>query len=125
MVRALMARIAGDAVVRAGFQMDADVTRKSGRAFSRRWQARVGEVLRQAEREGGLAEGVSWCAVAASVVAATAGLRVLAASDETWCCALRVDQVRSVLLSAPEARQAPRRVAPTGTGEQDGCPRPC
>lgn len=74
----LMPRIASDAAVRARFQMDGDVTRKGSRA-SRRWQAWVGEVLRQAERDGELAEGVSFRAMAMTVVAATVGLRVLAA----------------------------------------------
>ncbi|MFF4361138.1 ScbR family autoregulator-binding transcription factor [Streptomyces sp. NPDC001604] len=104
-MRRLMACMAGDAVVRAGFRMDGDLTRKGSRAFSRRWQAWVGEVLRQAERDGELAEGVTSRAMTTTVVAATAGLRVLAASDETWRSAARVDQVFSVLLSGPPARQ--------------------
>ncbi|MGW3124217.1 ScbR family autoregulator-binding transcription factor [Streptomyces sp. NPDC001107] len=123
-VRALMARIASDAVVRAGFQMDGDVTRKGRHAFSRRWQAWVGEVLRRAEREGELAEGVSWRAMAATVAAVTVGLRVLAASDEAWRSASRVEQVWSVLLPAPPARQAPLRAAAPGAAEHEESLRP-
>lgn len=110
-MRRLMARIASDAVVRAGFQMDGDVTRKGSRASSRRWQTWVGEVLRQAERDGELAEGVSSRAMTTTVVAVTVGLRVLAASDGTWRSADQadqadqVDQVWSVLLSGPAARR--------------------
>lgn len=119
-MRGLMTRMASDVVVRAGFQMDGDVTRKGSLALSRRWQAWVGEVLRQAEREGELAEGVSWSAMTTTVVAATAGLRVLAAQDETWRSAARVDQVWSVLLSPPAAQQIPQRAAPHGSPEHDG-----
>jgi len=117
--RGLMSRIATDVVVRAGFQMDGDVTRKGDLALSRRWQGWVGEVLRQAEREGELGEGVSWRAMATAVVAATVGLRVLAVQDETWRSASRVEQIWTALMPAPAARRAAHRAPPQDPPEPE------
>lgn len=118
--RHLMSRIAADVVVRAGFQMDGDVTRKGGLALSRRWQGWVGEVLRQAEREGELGEGACGRAMALAVVAVTAGLRVLAVQDEAWRSASRVEQIWAVLMPAPPARRPPHPPAPPGPPEPPG-----
>lgn len=117
--RGLLSRIATDVVVRAGFQMDGDVTRKGDLALSRRWQGWVGEVLRQAEREGELGEGVSWRAMATTVVAATVGLRVLAVQDETWRSASPVDQIWAVLMPGPAARQVAHPASPHDPPESE------
>jgi len=117
--RGLMSRIATDVVVRAGFQMDGDVTRKGDLALSRRWQGWVGEVLRQAEPEGELGEGVSGRAMASAVVAATVGLRVLAVRDEAWRSACRVEQIWTALMPAPAARRAAHRAAPQDPPEPE------
>ncbi|MFI0968373.1 ScbR family autoregulator-binding transcription factor [Streptomyces sp. NPDC021080] len=115
---ALAALMAADVVMRAGFQLDGDVTREGGLELSRRWRAWVAEMLRQAQHEGELASGVSWRAVETAVVTSTIGLQVLAARDEGWRSEERAGQLWGLLLRAagrpvpePAAGQAP---APQG-----------
>ncbi|MFD4789880.1 ScbR family autoregulator-binding transcription factor [Streptomyces sp. NPDC058459] len=103
----LAAVMEGDVVIRAGFQMDGDITRKGGGALSRRWQDWVGETLRRAEREGELADGVSWRAMEATVLASTVGLQALAARNADWRPAERVSQIWGLLLLVGSNRHAP------------------
>ncbi|MER6471012.1 ScbR family autoregulator-binding transcription factor [Streptomyces collinus] len=107
----LAAVVESDVVMRAGFQMDGDITRKGGTALFRRWQEWVGHVLRQAEREGELADGVSWQAVETAVVTSTVGLQALAARHEDWRAPERVSQVWDVLLRASTGRPVPAPAA--------------
>ncbi|GAA2446324.1 TetR family transcriptional regulator [Streptomyces glaucus] len=78
---ALVEGITADAVVRAGFRLDVDVTRKGGTGLWKRWEAWVRGVLAEAERSGEPPPGLSRSALAAVVVAATAGFETLAARD--------------------------------------------
>jgi AcrR family transcriptional regulator len=81
---ALMARLAGDVVVRAGFGLCADAARDSSVDLRRQWRLWVEEVLRRADLDGLLAEGVSPGDAACAVVASTVGLEVLGAGEREW-----------------------------------------
>ncbi|CAM5568111.1 helix-turn-helix domain-containing protein [Streptomyces avidinii] len=81
---ALMALLAHDAVVRAGFALCADPSFGSAVDLRRRWRLWVEAVVAAAAGEGLLAEGVSHKDAAHGVVAATVGLEVLGAYDRDW-----------------------------------------
>ncbi|MFJ3659041.1 ScbR family autoregulator-binding transcription factor [Streptomyces sp. NPDC090119] len=117
----LVAVMESDVVIRAGFQMDGDITRKGGGALSRRWQDWVGETLRRAERRGELADGVSWRAVEATVLASTVGLQALAARNADWRPVERVRQIWGLLLLVGANRHAPES-GPDGLAGT--CPSP-
>ncbi|MFJ9348198.1 ScbR family autoregulator-binding transcription factor [Streptomyces sp. NPDC101237] len=70
-----------DVVVRAGFKLSVDPSRKNGAGFACWWRTWVREQLLRAQHQGELAEGVSPDRVAAVVVAATVGFEVLCATD--------------------------------------------
>ncbi|MFH8393964.1 ScbR family autoregulator-binding transcription factor [Streptomyces sp. NPDC018036] len=75
----LLLAVAGDPVVRAGFRLGADPSRKSGAAMLGLWHRCVRELVLQAQSAGELAEGVCPDGVTATVVAATVGLEMAAA----------------------------------------------
>ncbi|MGC9542893.1 ScbR family autoregulator-binding transcription factor [Streptomyces sp. UG1] len=96
---ALMRRLDQDVVVRAGFELGNGSRRRDGAVDLRgRWQAWVEEVLREAEREGVLAEGVSAADASVAVVAATVGFKQLGADDRTWMSAATLVQFWDLLL---------------------------
>ncbi|WP_327167192.1 TetR family transcriptional regulator [Streptomyces subrutilus] len=78
---ALMALLAGDVVVRAGYGLCADASRASGVDLRRQWARWVEEAVRAAAREGTLAEGVAPRDAARAVVAWTVGLEVLGSRE--------------------------------------------
>ncbi|MFF1716113.1 ScbR family autoregulator-binding transcription factor [Streptomyces sp. NPDC058268] len=81
----LMNRLAGDVVVRAGFELGGDRCRGGADSRLRRdWQQWVEEALRRVQREGRLAEGVSPDTAAAVIVAVTVGFEVLGAGNPGW-----------------------------------------
>ncbi|MFI5987234.1 ScbR family autoregulator-binding transcription factor [Streptomyces sp. NPDC051555] len=80
----LMALLAEDVVVRAGFGLCADVSRGSGVDLRRQWQVWVDEVVRSAARGGALADGVLPQDAANAVVASMVGLEVLGADERDW-----------------------------------------
>ncbi|WP_046728876.1 ScbR family autoregulator-binding transcription factor [Streptomyces humi] len=79
--RDLLVAVAADVVVRAGFRLSVDPSRKSAPGFGCWWRAWVCEQLLRAQREGELAEGVSPDRVAAVIVAATVGFELIGAGD--------------------------------------------
>ncbi|MFI5621701.1 TetR family transcriptional regulator [Streptomyces sp. NPDC051567] len=81
---ALMALLAQDVVVRAGFGLGADAGYGNGFDLRGQWRLWVGELLGAAEREGALAEGVSPQDAVSTVVASTVGLEVLGAVEPVW-----------------------------------------
>ncbi|WP_405435191.1 TetR/AcrR family transcriptional regulator [Streptomyces avidinii] len=81
---ALMALLAHDAVVRAGFALCADPSFDSAVDLRRRWRLWVEAVVAAAAGQGLLAEGLHPRDAAHGVVAATVGLEVLGAYDRDW-----------------------------------------
>ncbi|MER5886601.1 ScbR family autoregulator-binding transcription factor [Streptomyces sp. NPDC001941] len=95
---ALMSRLAADVVVRAGFELSGDASRGSGSFLRRDWQRWIEEMLRRAEEEGRLAEGVSAQDAASAVVAATVGFEVLGSADRAWLSERKVTGLWDLLL---------------------------
>ncbi|MCX5410011.1 TetR/AcrR family transcriptional regulator (plasmid) [Streptomyces sp. NBC_00335] len=74
-----------DVILRAGFDLSWNPVRvRVTRDLRRTWQEWVEEVLRRAEREGSLAQGVDARDVANTVVAAAAGFETLGGRDPRW-----------------------------------------
>jgi AcrR family transcriptional regulator len=99
----LMESVATDAVVRAGFRLNADVTWESGVDLWERWRAWVCSVLVEAESRGELAAGVSRSAACAVIVTMTAGLEALASRNPEWGSPETLDRCWSLLLPRLEA----------------------
>ncbi|WP_405901803.1 ScbR family autoregulator-binding transcription factor [Streptomyces sp. NBC_00727] len=94
----LMDAVADDPVVRAGFRLGGDPSRKSEAKLHDWWYEWVRNALIQARRSGELAEDVSAEDAAVVVVAATLGLETLGATDRYWQSAERVAQLWSFAL---------------------------
>lgn len=94
----LMALLAGDVVVRAGFALSADVTRRSRLDLRGQWQEWTRGLIEAAGREGLLAEGVTPRDATPAVVASVVGLEVLGAADPEWLAADTLTRVWSVVL---------------------------
>ncbi|MGP4013541.1 ScbR family autoregulator-binding transcription factor [Streptomyces sp. 4N124] len=97
---ALMARLDQDVVVRAGFELGAGrPTRRDGAVDLRgQWQNWVESVLGEAERQGGLAAGVSAADAAVTVMAATVGFEQLGADDPRWVSEATLQQFWDLVL---------------------------
>ncbi|MEU0971126.1 ScbR family autoregulator-binding transcription factor [Streptomyces sp. NPDC005917] len=96
--RELLLAVATDVVVRAGFKLSVDPSRKNGMGFGCWWRTWVCEQLARAQHQGELAEGVSPDRVAAVIVAATVGFEVLGAADRDRISPKHVDQFWSLVL---------------------------
>ncbi|MCT9011746.1 ScbR family autoregulator-binding transcription factor [Streptomyces rhizosphaerihabitans] len=113
---ALMGRLDGDVVVRAGFVLGNGSPRRDGAVDLRgQWQGWVEEVLKDAEREGALAEGVSAAEASVAVVAATVGFEQLGAHDRTWMAAATLVQFWDLLLPRLASADVLGRLLPGGT----------
>jgi AcrR family transcriptional regulator len=119
----LMSAIAGDVVVRAGFELSDDPGRGPGPSIRREWQVWVEEVLWHAGRDGWLAEGVSAHDAASAVVAATVGFEVLGGQDRAWLSKEKVTGLWDLLLPRLTERHALVR-AGTETGTETGAADP-
>lgn len=96
---ALMALLDQDVVVRAGFELgNGSPRREDGVDLRGQWQSWVEDVLKDAEREGVLAEGVSAPEATIAVVAATVGFEQLGADDRTWMSEATLVQFWDLLL---------------------------
>ncbi|WP_151483691.1 ScbR family autoregulator-binding transcription factor [Streptomyces albicerus] len=112
----LMGRLDRDVVVRAGFELAGGSPSRDGAADLRgQWQGWVEEVLKDAEREGVLAEGVSAADAAVAVVAATVGFERLGASDRRWMSAATIGQFWDLLLPRLASAETLGRLVPGGT----------
>lgn len=112
----LMGRLDQDVVVRAGFELGSGPPRRDGAADLRgQWQSWVEEVLKDAEREGILAEGVSAAEASITVVAATVGFEQLGADDRTWMSAATLVQFWDLLLPRLASAEALGRLVSSGT----------
>lgn len=113
---ALMGRLDQDVVVRAGFELAGGLPRRDDAVDLRGvWQDWVEEVLRDAEREGVLAEGVSAADASVTVVAATVGFELLGADDRTWTSAATLVRFWELLLPRLAAADGLGRLVSGGT----------
>ncbi|MEU9268873.1 ScbR family autoregulator-binding transcription factor [Streptomyces sp. NPDC048251] len=94
----LLLAVVTDPVIRAGFRLSGDPSRKNGAMMLQWWRAWVHDLIVQAQREGELAQDVSVDAATTVIVAATAGFEVLGATDRDWLSADRVTQLWTFLL---------------------------
>ncbi|MET9441124.1 TetR/AcrR family transcriptional regulator [Streptomyces sp. NPDC006610] len=97
----------GDPVVRAGFRLSADPSRRGGVDVLGWWRSVVGELAVRAEEGGELAAGVRGEDVVTVVVAGTVGLGVMGMVDGEWSSAERVRRFWALCLpwlaAAPES----------------------
>jgi AcrR family transcriptional regulator len=94
----LLLAVADDPVVRAGFKLSGDPSRKSGATLLVLWHRCVRELVLQAQSAGELADGVSPDGAATAIVAATVGLEVAGEVGEGWLPAEPVEQFWSLIL---------------------------
>ncbi|MEU0603056.1 ScbR family autoregulator-binding transcription factor [Streptomyces sp. NPDC006393] len=94
----LVLAVADDPVIRAGFKLSGDPSRKSEAAVLGWWRDCVRDLVFQAQRAGELAEGVSPDGATTAIVAATVGLEVIATADDEWQPAERMEQFWSFVL---------------------------
>jgi AcrR family transcriptional regulator len=87
---ALLRTLAEDPVVRAGFRLSADPSRKNGAELLHRWHGRVRDLVVEAQAAGELGESVSVDVATTAIVASTVGFEVLGATDSSWLSAGRV-----------------------------------
>ncbi|MER6735925.1 ScbR family autoregulator-binding transcription factor [Streptomyces puniciscabiei] len=119
----LLDTVAGDPLVRAGFRLGRDPSRKSGEGgLWRWWCAWVQDLVSQAQEKGELAQGVSPEDAVAAIVAATAGFEVLGTWSRDWLSGERATRFWTLLLPllAAPPRQAPG--GPDGPREPGGPP---
>ncbi|WP_247696984.1 ScbR family autoregulator-binding transcription factor [Streptomyces sp. b94] len=83
----LMLAMISDPVVRAGFRLSADPSRKGGAELFQWWHASVRELVVRARDAGELAQDVSPEDAVAVIVAATVGFEALAGWDKDWLSA--------------------------------------
>ncbi|MFI7354039.1 TetR family transcriptional regulator [Streptomyces avidinii] len=118
---ALMALLAHDAVVRAGFALCADPSFDSAVDLHRRWRLWVEAVVAAAAGEGLLAEGVSPEDAAHGVVAATVGLEVLGAYDRDWLAPHTLTRFWTLMLPRLASVTALAALRPQGSQGSPGC----
>ncbi|RPF24791.1 ScbR family autoregulator-binding transcription factor [Streptomyces sp. TLI_185] len=94
----LLLVLAADPVVRAGFRLSGDPSRKGGAEMLHWWRALVYDLITQAERAGELAHDVSSEAAMVAIVAATLGFQAAGAADRAWLAAERVAQFWTFIL---------------------------
>lgn len=104
----LLAAVAADPVIRAGFKLGNDPSRKSGAGVPQWWCVWVHDLVARAQEAGELADDVSPQDAAASIVAATVGLEVLGTWDRAWLSRDRVAHFWAFIL--PRLAAAPQRI---------------
>lgn len=117
---ALMALLAGDVVVRAGYGLCADASRRSGVDLRRQWTLWVHEAVGAAAREGALAEGVCARDAASAVVASTVGLEVLGAGERDWVAPHTLTRFWSLMLPRLAAAGTLDALLPQGSAAGRG-----
>ncbi|MFJ3214139.1 ScbR family autoregulator-binding transcription factor [Streptomyces flaveolus] len=104
---ALLAAVAHDPVVRAGFRLSADPSRKNGAGLLGWWHGRVRQFVLRAQRAGQLAGDISPDAATTVIAAATAGFEALGAADAAWLSGERLEEFWSLLLPPLAAPRGP------------------
>jgi AcrR family transcriptional regulator len=90
--------VADDPVIRAGFKLSGDPSRKSRAVVLSWWHDYVRDMVLGAQQAGELADGVLPDDATTTIVAATVGLEVIAATDDDWLTAERMAQFWSFIL---------------------------
>ncbi|WP_051779952.1 TetR family transcriptional regulator [Streptomyces sp. NRRL S-241] len=111
----LMALLAHDAVVRAGFALCADPSFEGTADLRRQWRLWVEAAVAAAAREGLLAEGLLPEDAARGVVAATVGLEVLGAYDRQWLAPHTLTRFWTLMLPRLAAPAALDALLPQGS----------
>jgi AcrR family transcriptional regulator len=115
----LLAAVNSDPVVKAGFKLGGDPSRKNGAGVPQWWYAWVRDLVVQAQGEGELADGVSPEGAAAVIVAATVGFEVLGSWDRDWLSGQRMARFWSFIL--PGLAASPQQISVTpGCGAETG-----
>ncbi|MEU3838464.1 ScbR family autoregulator-binding transcription factor [Streptomyces sp. NPDC028635] len=114
----LARRLAEDVVLRAGFQLGADLVRDGCRDLRRQWQEWVERTLKEAAGEG-LLNGVSAETVATAVVAATTGFEVLGARDPDWLAPRTLTRFWQLLLPRLAAASVRGQLRAAGAAAKD------
>ncbi|MFC9636848.1 ScbR family autoregulator-binding transcription factor [Streptomyces mirabilis] len=110
--RDLVAALAVDPVLRAGFELGGDPSRKSAEGPGRWWCEWVHALLREAQGAGELARGVSPEAAAVAVVASVAGFGRLASRHRVRSSSHLLEQFWALLLPGLAAPSRRRPVLP-------------
>ncbi|MEU0007137.1 ScbR family autoregulator-binding transcription factor [Streptomyces sp. NPDC006314] len=104
----LLLAAADDPVLRAGFKLSGDPSRKSDAELLNWWRGVVRELVMEARDAGELAQGVSADDATTAIVAATVGFAVIAMTEAEWPSAERLARFWSLVL--PWLAAAPERV---------------
>ncbi|MEU2764447.1 MULTISPECIES: ScbR family autoregulator-binding transcription factor [unclassified Streptomyces] len=112
---ALVERLRGDPVSRAGFRLSCDGERAAP-DLRMDWHHRVRELLEEAAATGTLADDVAREDAAAATVAVTTGFEVLGRHDGEWLSPYRLTGFWQLLLPRLATPETLGRVDPSGTG---------
>ncbi|MGW0083689.1 ScbR family autoregulator-binding transcription factor [Streptomyces sp. NPDC003393] len=104
----LLRALSDDPVVRAGFRLSGDPSRKNDSELLHWWHGRVRDLVAEAQGAGELERTVSADTATTVIVSATVGFGVLGAADRSWLSAGRVAPFWSFLV--PRLATAPHRV---------------
>ena len=115
---ALVLAMASDPMVRAGFRLSGDPSRRGGAELFQWWRGTVRELVERARDAGELARDVPPEDAAAVIVDATVGFEALAGWDEEWLSAERAERFWAFVLPrlAVSSELIPDGVSP-GAGE--------
>ncbi|MFE9454472.1 ScbR family autoregulator-binding transcription factor [Streptomyces sp. NPDC006739] len=106
----LMFAVLTEPVVRAGFRLGGDPSRRDATGLLQWWSEWVHGLIAQAQAAGELAEGVSPDGAAATIVAATVGFEGIGSRDQDWLSQERMSQFWAFLLprlaASPPYQQA-------------------
>lgn len=102
---ALLLAVGSDPVIKAGFRLGVDPSRKSGVGLLAWWHDRVRDLVAQARDEGQLADDVTPEGAAEAIVAATVGFEVLGSLDGEWFSGERMLQFWHFVLPRLAASQ--------------------
>lgn len=105
----LMSRLADDIVIQAGFELGGDLAWREEPRLRLGWQRWIEDMLRRADAEGGLAEGVSPADASSAIVAVTVGLEVLGGEDKEWLSTETITGFWDLMLPRLASRQSPCR----------------
>ncbi|MFF4402705.1 ScbR family autoregulator-binding transcription factor [Streptomyces sp. NPDC001480] len=94
----LLLAVTRDPVVRAGFQLSGDPSRKNGAEMVRWWQQQVRDLVVEARDAGELADDVSAEAATMVIVAATVGFEALGTVDRDYLSAERMSEFWTFIL---------------------------
>ncbi|MEU9291740.1 ScbR family autoregulator-binding transcription factor [Streptomyces sp. NPDC048275] len=88
----LLHAVASDPVVRAGFTLSGDPSRKNGAGLLRWWSVWVRDLVVRAQAAGELSDDISPDGAATVIVAATVGMEALGSWDRDWLSCERLAQ---------------------------------